>query len=104
VTDVDAHEELLFADVRIDVAERSLYRDGARVDLTPLELALAEMFLRHPRVAMSRARLMNEVWGYDYGTMTKRLDAAICTLRRKMGEPRLIHTVWGSGYVLREAA
>jgi two-component system response regulator MprA len=76
------------------------------IELTRTEFDLLELLLRHPRRVLSRSVLFTEVWGYDFGTGSNSLDVYIGYLRRKLeaqGEPRLVHTVRGVGYVLKES-
>ena len=80
---------------------------GARpIELTRTEFALLELFLRNPRQVLPRSLVFDRVWGYDFGPTSNALEVYIGYLRRKTeadGEPRLIHTVRGVGYALREA-
>ena len=71
-------------------------------DSEPTEFALLELFLRSPGRVLSRTQIFESVWGYDFGPESNGLWVYIGYLRRKMGEPRLIQTVRGIGYVLRE--
>jgi two-component system response regulator MprA len=74
------------------------------LELSATEFALLEMFLLHPRQVLGRSALYEAVWGYDFGSSSKSLDVYVGYLRRKTeqgGEPRLLHTVRGVGYVLR---
>ncbi len=100
----DSEEPLRFADVVMD-GERVEVRRGTRVvELTRTEYSLLELFLRNPRRVLSRSIILTRVWGYDLGEATNSLDVYIGYLRRKLeagGEPRLIHTVRGFGYVLK---
>ena len=91
-----------FADIELDLAARRASRGGERLTLTKTELALLELFLRNPGRVLSRAQILESVWGYDFGPESNGLWVYISYLRRKMGEPRLIQTVRGLGYVLRE--
>ena len=105
-TDSDGAAELLsFADLRMDVASREVHRGERRIDLTRTEFALLELFLRRPRRVLERSYILEEVWGFDFPTTANSLEVYVGYLRRKTeagGEPRLIHTVRGVGYVLRE--
>jgi two-component system response regulator MprA len=100
----DTEEPLRFADVVMD-AERVEVRRGARVlELTRTEYNLLELFLRNPRRVLTRSVILTRVWGYDLGEATNSLDVYVGYLRRKLeaeGEPRLIHTVRGFGYVMK---
>jgi two-component system response regulator MprA len=96
---------LRYAGLELDQAERRAWRNQRRIDLTRIEYSLLELFLTHPRTVLSRARIFREVWGYDPDYSSNSLEVYIGYLRRKTeadGEPRLIHTVRGVGYVLRE--
>jgi two-component system response regulator MprA len=100
-----AHETLAFADLRLDAATREVFRGERSIRLTRTEFALLELLLRHPRQVLSRDRILEQVWGYDFPTTANSLEVYIGYLRRKTeadGEPRLIHTVRGVGYALRE--
>jgi two-component system response regulator MprA len=81
-------------------------RRGARpIRLTRTEFAILETFLRNQRLVLSRTVMSEHVWGYDFGSSSNGLDVYVSYLRRKLeadGEPRLVHTVRGVGYVLRE--
>ena len=98
-------EVLTFADLSLDVQTREVTRGGRRISLTRTEFALLQTFLENPRRVLERSWLLNEVWGFDFPTTANSLEGYIGYLRRKTegeGEPRLIHTVRGIGYVLRE--
>jgi len=89
----------------LDPATREVRRGERALDLSPTEFALLEMFLLHARQVLTRSALYEAVWGYDFGPSSKSLDVYVGYLRRKTeegGEPRLLHTVRGVGYVLRE--
>ncbi|MCD4523897.1 response regulator transcription factor [Nocardioides sp. cx-173] len=107
VQDEDAPEEVLtFADLSMNVATREVFRGQRRMELTRTEFTLLEMFLRRPRRVLERAFILEEVWGYDFPTTANSLEVYVGYLRRKTeaeGEPRLIHTVRGVGYVLKES-
>jgi two-component system response regulator MprA len=93
---------LRFAGVELDLAAHQARRGGERLPLTKTEFALLEYFLRNPGRVLSRTQIFESVWGYDFGPESNGLWVYISYLRRKMGEPRLIQTVRGIGYVLRE--
>jgi two-component system, OmpR family, response regulator MprA len=96
---------LAFADLSLDPPTREVRRGDRRIVLTRTEFALLELFLRHPRQVLTRAILLEEVWGFDFETSSNSLEVYVGHLRRKTeagGEPRLLHTVRGVGYVLRE--
>jgi two-component system, OmpR family, response regulator MprA len=104
-TDTDGGEILSFADVTLDLGTREVRRNGRLIELTRTEFALLELFLRNPRQVLTRSIIFERVWGYDFGFASNSLDVYIGYLRRKTeagGEPRLIHTVRGVGYALRE--
>lgn len=101
------HEILTFEDLQLDTSTREVTRGGRRISLTRTEYALLHTFMEHPRHVLERGWLLNEVWGFDFPTTANSLEVYIGYLRRKTeqdGEPRLIHTVRGVGYVLRETA
>jgi two-component system, OmpR family, response regulator MprA len=103
--DTDGGESLSFADVTLDLGTREVRRSGRLIELTRTEFALLELFLRNPRQVLTRSIIFERVWGYDFGFASNSLDVYIGYLRRKTeagGEPRLIHTVRGVGYALRE--
>jgi two-component system response regulator MprA len=98
-------ETLRFADVELDPGTREVRRDGERIELTRTEFSLLELFLLNPRQVLTRSVIFERVWGYDFGFASNSLDVYIGYLRRKTeagGKPRLIHTVRGVGYALRE--
>jgi two-component system response regulator MprA len=98
-------EQLSFSDLTLNPATREVRRGDRLIDLTRTEFALLEMFLRRPRRVLDRSFILEEVWGYDFPTTANSLEVYVGYLRRKTeaeGEPRLIHTVRGVGYVLRE--
>jgi len=97
-------ELLRFAGVELDLAAHQASRGSERMPLTKTEFALLELFLRNPGRVLSRTQIFESVWGYDFGPESNGLWVYIGYLRRKMGEPRLIQTVRGIGYVLREEA
>ena len=97
---------LAFADLSLNIATREVHRGERAIELTRTEFALLEMFMRRPRRVLERAFILEEVWGYDFPTTANSLEVYVGYLRRKTeaeGEPRLIHTVRGVGYVLKEA-
>jgi two-component system response regulator MprA len=101
-----ADESLRFADLALDRATREVTRGERAIHLTRTEFALLEMLLLHPRRVLTREQLLEEVWGYDFPTTANSLEVYVGYLRRKTeegGEPRLVHTVRGVGYVLRES-
>ncbi len=97
--------ELSFADLTLDPATREVKRGGRLISLRPTEFALLNFLLRNTRRVLSRDQILQSVWGYDFGGYGNVLEVYIGYLRSKLeanGEPRLIHTVRGVGYVLRE--
>ena len=101
----EADEVLSFADLSMDTATREVRRGGRLIELTRTEFTLLEMFLRRPRRVLERSFILEEVWGYDFPTTANSLEVYVGYLRRKTeaeGEPRLLHTVRGVGYVLKE--
>jgi two-component system response regulator MprA len=95
---------LAFADLRMDPATREVTRGDRVVELTRTEFTLLEMFLAHPRQVLTREQILKAVWGFDFEPSSNSLDVYVMYLRRKTeagGEPRLVHTVRGVGYVLR---
>ncbi|KJK49482.1 transcriptional regulator [Lentzea aerocolonigenes] len=96
---------LKFADLELDPSTRDVRRGERSISLTRTEFALLELLLAHPRQVLTRSRILEDVWGYDFPTSGNALEVYVGYLRRKTeaeGEPRLIHTVRGVGYVLRE--
>ena len=105
--DEDAEDEVLsFSDLSMDIATREVRRGDRPIELTRTEFTLLEMFLRRPRRVLERSFILEEVWGYDFPTTANSLEVYVGYLRRKTEaeeEPRLIHTVRGVGYVLKES-
>jgi two-component system response regulator MprA len=98
-------DELRFGDLRLEPATRDVWRGARRLELSRTEYALLELFLRHPRQVLERSVVFEQVWGYDFGATTNVLGVYMGYLRRKTeaeGEPRILHTVRGVGYILRE--
>jgi len=96
---------LAIADLRLDPATREVTRSNQRIDLTPKEYALLEFLLRRREQVLSRAVIAQHVWGVNYDTFTNVIDVYVNYLRNKIDdgfEPKLIHTVRGVGYVLKE--
>ncbi|CAN5795360.1 response regulator transcription factor [soil metagenome] len=101
----DGDTVLSFSDLTLDVATRDVRRGDRPLALTRTEWTLLELFLRRPRRVLERAFILEEVWGYDFPTTANSLEVYVGYLRRKTeaeGEPRLLHTVRGVGYVLRD--
>jgi two-component system response regulator MprA len=98
-------EPLRTADVVLDPRSHLVHRGDRRIDLTMTEFALLELLMRNPGHVLTRSVIFDRVWGYDFGPTSKALEVYVGYLRRKLeanGEPRLVHTVRGMGYVLRE--
>jgi two-component system response regulator MprA len=98
-------DELRFGDLRLEPATRDVWRGDRRLELSRTEYALLELFLRHPRQVLERSVVFEQVWGYDFGATSNVLGVYMGYLRRKTeaaGEARLLHTVRGVGYILRE--
>ena len=96
---------LRFADLELDSGTREVRRNGDPIELTRTEFALLELFMTNPRQVLTRSIIFERVWGYDFGFASNSLDVYIGYLRRKTeagGKPRLIQTVRGVGYALRE--
>ena len=105
IDDVDA-QGLSFSDLSLNPLTREVRRGEREIDLTRTEFALLEMFMRRPRRVLDRSFILEEVWGYDFPTTANSLEVYVGYLRRKTefeGEARLIHTVRGVGYVLKES-
>ena len=101
----DPDEHLAFADLSMDLASREVRRGERSMVLTRTEFTLLELFLRRPRRVLERSFILEEVWGFDFPTTANSLEVYVGYLRRKTeaeGEHRLIHTVRGVGYVLRD--
>jgi len=98
-------EKLRFADLELDPGTREVRRGGDPIELTRTEFSLLELFLMNPRQVLTRSVIFERVWGYDFGFASNSLDVYIGYLRRKTeaaGKPRLIQTIRGVGYALRE--
>src|SRR5206468_1515952 len=101
----DDSEKLVFGGLELDPGTREVQRDGEPIELTRTEFSLLELFMRNPRQVLTRSVIFERVWGYDFGFGSNSLDVYIGYLRRKTeagGKPRLIQTVRGVGYALRE--
>ncbi|GAA2269844.1 DNA-binding response regulator [Streptomyces ruber] len=95
---------LAFGDLTMNLATREVTRGSRPVELTRTEFTLLEMFMAHPRQVLTREQILKAVWGFDFEPSSNSLDVYVMYLRRKTeagGEPRLVHTVRGVGYVLR---
>lgn len=106
--DEDSDEPpLQFADLSLDPVTRDVHRGDRSLTLTRTEFALLELFMRRPRRVLERTFILEEVWGFDFPTTANSLEVYVGYVRRKLetdGETRLLHTVRGIGYVLRETA
>jgi two-component system response regulator MprA len=101
----EAATTLSFADLELNTGTREVTRGEEALVLTRTEFALLELFMRNPRQVLTRSVIFDRVWGYDFGYGSNSLDVYISYLRKKTevgGKPRLIHTVRGVGYALRE--
>jgi two-component system response regulator MprA len=99
------HEELKYADLTLDVGSRTVQRGDREIELTPREFDLLALFLRNPNQVLTRSTLMQRVWGEDFYGESNVLEVVVGNLRRSLeaeGEDRLIQTVRGVGYVLRQ--
>jgi two-component system response regulator MprA len=104
-TSESSNEILRFVDLELDPGTREVRRSGQVIELTRTEFALLELFMTNPRQVLTRSIIFERVWGYDFGFASNSLDVYIGYLRRKTeagGMPRLIQTVRGVGYALRE--
>jgi len=103
----DGGQQLLrFSDITLDEVSREVRRGTRPIELTRTEFLLLELFLNNPRRVLTREIILDRVWGFDFGPESNSLEVYIGYLRKKMeaaGEPRLIHTIRGVGYVLRES-
>ena len=100
-------DTLTFADLSLNSSAREVTRNGRAVRLTRTEFNLLELLMRHPKQVLTRSQILEEVWGFDFPTTANSLEVYVGYLRRKTeaeGETRLIHTVRGIGYALRETA
>jgi two-component system, OmpR family, response regulator MprA len=103
--EADQQRPLRYADLVLDPVSHEVHRNGRAIELTRTEFLLLELFLRHPRQVLTRSVIFENVWGYDFGARSNSLEVYMGYLRRKTeadGEPRLLHTVRGVGYVLKE--
>ena len=98
-------EVLRYGDLVLDPIAHEVHRGEREIDLSRTEFSLLELFLRHPRQVLTRSQIFENVWGYDFGPTSNALGVYMGYLRRKTeegGEPRLLHTVRGVGYILRD--
>ena len=101
----DDEGPLTFTDLTMNPVTREVHRGNRPITLTRTEWDLLELFMRRPKRVLERAFILEEVWGYDFPTTANSLEVYVGYVRRKTeaeGEPRLLHTVRGVGYVLRE--
>lgn len=99
------NQKVTYADVMLDPSTREARRGDMALQLTVTEFNLLHLLLRHPRQVLERRQILNDIWGYDFGGDDNVLEIYIGYLRKKLeaeGQPRLIHTVRGVGYALRE--
>ncbi|MEJ7757359.1 MAG: response regulator transcription factor [Nocardioidaceae bacterium] len=104
--DAGEDTQIAFSDLTLDTATRDVCRGDRLVSLTRTEFALLELFIQRPRRVLERSFILEEVWGFDFPTTANSLEVYVGYVRRKLeanGEPRLLHTVRGVGYVLRES-
>lgn len=97
-------ERLVYDGLVMDLDAREVYRGERKIELTAKEFELLHLFMLHPKRVLSRDLIMDKIWGYDFSGESNVLEVYIATLRQKLeegGEPRLIHTVRGAGYVLK---
>jgi two-component system response regulator MprA len=97
--------QLTVGDLRLNPDTREVFRGDRAIELTGREFELLEYLMRNERLVVSRERLLEEVWGYDPMAMTNTIDVFVSNLRRKLeegGEPRILHTKRGAGYVVKE--
>jgi two-component system response regulator MprA len=103
----EAPEILAYADLRLDTGTHQAFRGEREIELTAKEYELLHLFLQHPRQVLTREVIYDRVWGYDFGGESNIIEVYVRYLRQKTeadDEPRLLHTVRGVGYVLRESA
>ena len=104
--EVPVESKLSFEDLELDTDTREVSRGGRAISLTRTEFALLQLLMENPRKVLSRSKILEEVWGYDFPTSGNALEVYIGYLRKKTegeSDARLIHTVRGVGYVLRES-
>jgi DNA-binding response OmpR family regulator len=99
---IPTQAQLSFADLRLDLETREVFRDRRRIVLTATEFKMLQYLLRHPRQVLGKDAFLEEVWGYDFGGDANIIEQYIRSLRQKLGLPSLIQTVRGAGYALRE--
>jgi two-component system response regulator MprA len=105
VNEGEEGETLRYADLMLDPVAHEVRRGDRVIELSRTEFLLLELFMQHPRQVLTRSTIFERVWGYDFGPTSNALGVYMGYLRRKTeagGEPRLLHTVRGVGYVLRD--
>src|SRR5690348_11293413 len=103
----ERHEVLRYADVELDTGTRVAHRGGREIELSPTEYELLALFMRRPRQVLTRDVILERVWGLDFEGSSNVMEVYVGYLRAKLetdGEPRLIHTIRGVGYVMKESA
>ena len=100
----DGTGRLVFADIEMDDAAHRVWRGGETVALAPTEFKLLRYLMLNPDIVLSKARIAEHIWQYDFGGDPNVVETYVSYLRKKLGEPRVIHTVRGVGYVLRTDA
>lgn len=103
--EMDRGAEILFADLRLDPVTHKVWRSGTEIDLTAKEYGLLEYMIRNPNTVLSRAMIAEHVWDYAFDSFTNIIDVYVNYLRKKVDKEypvKLIHTVRGQGYILRE--
>lgn len=105
-TPPESKTPLTFADLTLDPSTRLAHRGEREIEFTAKEYELLDLFMRHPRQVLTRDQIYEQIWGYDFGGESNIIEVYVRYLRAKLeadGEPRLLHTVRGVGYVLRES-
>lgn len=103
---IESDAPLSFADLTLDPTTRMAERNGRKIELTAKEYDLLELFMRHPNQVLTRDQIYDRIWGYDFGGESNIIEVYVRYLRSKLekdDEPRLLHTVRGVGYALRES-
>jgi len=97
-------KELKFMNIEMNVKTREVLRSGVVINLSAKEFNLFQLFLRNPQIVLSKDAILTSIWGYDYDSDNNIVEVYVGHLRRKLGEPVVIQTVFGIGYVLRQKA
>jgi len=103
---IESEAPITFADITLNPSTRIARRGERNIELTAKEYELLELFMRHPNQVLTRDQIYNRIWGYDFGGESNIIEVYIRYLRSKLeanGEPRLLHTIRGVGYALRES-